>query len=219
MKKVKITLVVALVALFAGLQANAGSPFRFGVKAGMNVDKIHVNKDDIKANFDGENRCGWQAGVTTEFTVPVIGIGMDLSLMYSRMNSEVEYTDLNGFVQTEKTGKDFLEIPLNLKYKLSLPAINKIVIPYFYTGPSLALKLGKKNNNFLTTKTAQWGWNLGLGVELIQHLQIGAGYTFGINNIVKTIDKTIGMPSALPGVENDVKIKNSYWTISAAWMF
>ncbi|MDE7413818.1 MAG: PorT family protein [Muribaculaceae bacterium] len=218
MKKLKFTLVMALVAIFGCSQANAF--LRFGVKAGLNVDKVHFSKSNWNETFNDDNRCGWTAGVTTEFTVPVIGIGMDLSLMYARMNSESPFIDGDGVVTSNKSAKNFLEIPLNLKYKLSLPAINRIVIPYIFTGPDLALKLGGKKDGYLQTKTAQWGWNLGLGVELIKHLQIGAGYTFGINNIVKFADKTIpGFPAGLPSPTDDVKIKNNYWTVTAAWMF
>lgn len=202
MKKLKITLVVALVALCSCFQANAG--IRFGVKAGLNVDKMHLSEEV----FDGDNRCGWTGGVMTEFTVPIIGIGMDLSLMYTRMNSESSVVDENS--------KNFLEIPLNLKYKLNLPAVNNLVAPLIYTGPTLALKLGSNDNSFLTTKTAQWGWNVGIGVELIKHLQICGGYTFGINNIVKTVNKVGDLDL---GVEDNVKIKNNYWTITAAWLF
>ena len=219
MKKLKITLVMALVAICGCFQANAGSPFRFGVKAVLNVDKVSFNKDKWEDTFNEGNRCGFTAGLTTEFTVPVIGIGMDLSLMYSRMNCEVPYIGEDGLVATDKASKNFLEIPLNLKYKLALPAISRIVIPYVFTGPNLALKLGGKKDGYLSTKTAQWGWNLGLGVELIKHLQIGAGYTFGINNIVKFTDKTIGLPAGVPKPEDGVKVKNNYWTVTAAWMF
>ena len=81
-----------------------------------------------------------------------------------------------------------------------------------YTGPTLALKLDKSAIDDLKTKTAQWGWNLGIGVELIKHLQISGGYTFGINNIVK---KT----GLVDEVIKDVKLKNNYWTVTAAWLF
>ena len=217
MKKLKITFVMALVALFGCAQANAF--FKFGVKAGLNVDKFHFNKDKLGTDLAGDNRCGWTGGVMTEFTVPVIGVGMDLSVMYTRMNSEVQYMDGNNVFHSDKTGKNFLEIPLNVKYKFNFLAISRIVNPYVFTGPTLALKLGGHKDNFLTTKTAQWGWNVGIGVELIRHLQVGAGYTFGINNVVKTIDKTIGLPGMLPGAEDNVKLKNNYWTVTAAWLF
>ena len=207
MKAIKTMLIIALVAIFGAFQARAD--FRFGIKAGLNVNDMNFNKKVL----DESNRCGFTAGVMTEFTVPLIGIGFDLSLMYTRMNAQQEtYYDSNDHYIVEKFGKDFLEIPLNLKYKLSIPAVSSIIAPYIYTGPSLALKLSKGDDNFFKTKTAQWGWNLGLGVQLVKHLQIGAGYTWGINNVVKTL-------KVADGVASDVKAKNNYWTITAAYLF
>lgn len=206
MKKIKTLLVIALVAVFGCMQANA--EFRFGIKAGLNVNKLHFNEK----TFDADNRCGFTAGVTTEFIVPAIGVGFDLSAMYTRMNSHVDQQD--GKNIDANFGKDFLEIPLNIRYKLSIPAISKIFAPYVFTGPTLALKLNGGNNNSFKAKTAQWGWNIGLGIQLIKHLQIGAGYTFGINNIVEKVPQVSeqSTPTAL-------KLKNNYWTVTAAWLF
>ena len=53
-------------------------------------------------------------------------------------------------------------------------------------------------------------WNVGLGFELVKHLQIGASYGFGINNIV---DKVSDINTV------DIKAKNNYWTVSAAYLF
>ena len=53
------------------------------------------------------------------------------------------------------------------------------------------------------------GWNVGVGVELIKHLQVSGGYTFGINNIAKEFASNIGK----------VKLRNNYWTVTAAWLF
>ena len=53
MKRAKIAVVVALVALVSGFQANAR--LAFGVKAGLNVNKMHLNHDEL---LDGSNRAG-----------------------------------------------------------------------------------------------------------------------------------------------------------------
>ena len=45
MKRVKIAVVVMLVALVSGFQANAR--LAFGVKAGLNVNKMHLNHDEL----------------------------------------------------------------------------------------------------------------------------------------------------------------------------
>ncbi len=208
MKNSKHLIIVALVAIFVCGQASA--EFRFGVKAGLNINKLHTSS--LKDNFSSENRAGFTAGVMTEFTVPVIGIGFDLSLMYTHMNNELVNDNVEGSV-----GKNFLEIPLNLKYKINLPAVNSIIRPMIFTGPTLATKLDKStfktsNGEEFGAKTVQMGWNIGLGVELVKHLQICGGYTIGMNNVAKKI-------TAVNNTFNIQKIKNNYWTVTAAYLF
>lgn len=191
MKSLKRILLVAIVAIMSVGAANA--QFRFGVKAGLNVNHLNLSKEILADN----NRAGWTAGVMTEFQVPIVGLCLDLSLMYAHMNS----LDDN---------KNFITIPLNLKYKFSLPVVGSFLSPYLFTGPSFDFKLDKsKIINDFKTKTFQAVWNVGLGVELIKHLQIGASYGFGINNIAKMVSDKV----------DPVKLHNSYWTVSAAYLF
>lgn len=206
----KKTVLIALLALFC--IAPASAKLRFGIKAGLNLDNIKLNS--FKSSnpleiIDTDNKCGFTAGAMMEATVPMVGIGFDLSLMYTHMNAEISNDTDEGSV-----GKNFLEIPLNLKYKLNIPVVNKIIQPMVFTGPTMAVKLDKSTWKNIKTKTIQMGWNLGVGVELFSHLQVSGGYTFGINNVVKYI----------PGVNNnlnleDVKLKNNYWTVTAAYLF
>lgn len=205
MKRTKHLLIVALMAIFACAHANA--EFRFGVKAGLNVNKLHLS--DMAANVKSDNQCGVTAGLMTEFTVPIIGIGFDLSLMYTHMNNDIEEGVNHGCV-----GKNFLEIPLNLKYKFTLPVVSSILKPMVYTGPTMALKLDKSTFRDLQTKTVQMGWNIGVGLELVKHLQISGGYTFGINNVAKKVSVLNDNVSI-----GNVKVKNNYWTVTAAWLF
>ncbi len=213
----RFALVALLVALFAGA---ANAQFRFGVKVGMNINNLHL--ENYENAFESSNRCGFTGGVMAEFTVPVIGIGVDASLMYTRLNSQVESTSsavntvtdivsgvTNYFKDTE-TAKNFFEIPINLKYKFSIPAVTDIVSPYVFTGPTFAFKLGG-DESYLKTKSVQMAWNVGVGVELVKHLQIGVGYAFGINNIAEKVTNL--------NLVEDIKVKNNYWTISAAYLF
>lgn len=189
----RIALVVAALLIFAG-SANA-KILSFGVKAGLNVNKLHFNESVFN---DLGNSTGWEAGIMAEANIPIIGLGVDLSLMYARMNNEVG----------SDVGKNFLMIPLNLKYKFNLPVVSHYLVPYIFTGPDFLFKLDKNVMNSIKTKTCQVAWQVGLGVELIQHLQIGASYGFGINNIA---DKWVNA--------TDLNVKNNYWTVTAAWLF
>lgn len=207
MKNFKHLIIVALAAVL--VCGSADAKLRFGVKVGTNVNKIHFDKETVKQNFDADNQCGFTAGVTTEYIAPALGIGFDLSLMYAYMKNEIKSKDAEGVI-----GKNFIEIPLNLKYSLSLPALNNLLKPMVYTGPVMSLKLDKSTFEDIKSRTVQLGWNVGVGLELFKHLQISGGYTFGINNVVKYI------PTIKDQVELvDLKAKNNYWTVTAAYMF
>ncbi len=209
MKKISILLLVAVLGAF-GAQAQ----IRFGIKAGANFNKIHFS--DVESSFQPDNSCGWNAGVMTEFTVPIVGLCFDASLLYSRMNNAIS-SDFNKEVSDAldsdmSYGKNFLEIPINIKYKFGIPVIGSIIKPFIYTGPSFAFKLDKS----IMDKTFQCAWNIGIGVELIKHLQISGSYGFGINNVAKEVMKNVD-PNF--GDVEKIKAKNNYWTVSAAWLF
>lgn len=212
MKKTLALLLVVTMGLGYAAQAQAG--FKIGPRIGLNVNKLSTS-GGMGQFFDGSNNCGFTLGVQAEYMTP-LSLGLDLSLMYTYMDYHVE-EDVTGTNQNmhPKFGKNFLEIPLNIKYKIGIPVLKKIFSPYIFTGPAVALKLDKDNNDLnLRTKTAQWTWNVGVGLEFINHLQIGAGYGFGINNIMK--DKEI---LGIPTNAGKLKAKTNYWTVTAAWLF
>lgn len=202
MKKFYTLIIAVAVVLASTVSANA-SLFRFGVKLGMNVNHLSI-KDPLN-NFQSDNGCGFTGGLMVDFTVPVIGLGAEVSFMYNHMNADVDRTysstdPSNLFI---RQSKNFLEIPVNLKYKIGIP----VVSPYVITGPSFAFSMGSRYN----TKDVQYSWNFGAGLEIVKHLQIQASYSLGINNIFKEFH--IANPM------NDIKLKNNYWTITAAYLF
>lgn len=211
MKRAKHLVLVALMAVLVCGSASAG--FRFGVKAGANFNSLHLSKD-LKDNFNTDNTAGFTGGVMTEFTAPIIGIGFDVSLLYTHLNDELK-TKSGQTVEEGSVGKNFLEIPVNFKYKIGLPVVSKIITPMVFTGPNFAFKLDKSIFNDIKTKTFQFGWNFGVGVELFKHLQIAGSYTLGVNNVLKLTGNN------LPGIGNinNVKLKNNYWAVTAAYLF
>lgn len=215
-KKVILTLLVAILGMGA-----ANAQLRFGIKAGVNLNHLHLSS--VKDNLVDNNKAGFTGGLMTEFQVPVIGLCFDLSAMYTHMSSYV-VTMPSSSSQSNQTGggevtglaKNFLEIPINIKYKFGLPVVSHIITPFIFTGPSFALRLDKnKKDADIQTKGTQAVWNVGIGVELIRHLQIQGGYGFGINNVVKTVNK---LGADTHGVGFD-KLRNNYWTVTAAWLF
>ncbi len=162
----------------------ASAQFRFGPKVGITMSELHFNKGD----FDSKNRTGLTAGLMTEFTVPVIGLGFDASLMYAR--------------HSEK--RDYIDIPVNLKYKIGLPVISHILTPFVTTGPDFYVPV----NKFDGKKNFSTSWNFGLGVTLINHIQVAASYGFGISKTAEFDDEG-----------SKINGKDRCWTITAAYLF
>lgn len=198
MKK-SIALLVAAVMLLCGA-GTAQAGLKFGPRIGLNVNKLHFDR----SSFDTSNRCGFTGGVQMEY-MSFLNLGLDVSLMYSYMDSEVSNVEMS---------KHFLEIPLNIKYKIGIPMVSHIFAPYIFTGPSVAFRLDNIKNSPLNTQATQWTWNFGIGLQFIDHLQIGASYGLGMNNYVNGLNTAIGTITT-----DQLKAKNNYWTVTAAWLF
>lgn len=209
MNKTKKFIIFITIALVSCVSAKAG--FGIGPLVGLNLNELHYSGTPLADNFDSSNRCGFTGGVTAEYILPAFGLGADISLLYSHMESKIEVPTPAGAIGEEKVVRNFFLIPLHLKYKISLPVVGSYLAPYVYTGPSVAFKFGNQDG-YKNTKTTQWGWDLGIGLEFINHIQLGAGYTFGINNVAK-------WTGVAESVTDDIKVKNNYWTISLAYLF
>ena len=201
MKKNLFAFLVAAVAIFASALP-AEAQFKFGLKAGVAVNGIHFDEDMFKS----DNCAGFTGGAMIEFTVPVLGLGLDASVMYVRRNSE--WLENN---QITTDNRSYIDIPVNLKWKINIPLINAIARPYLTTGPSFSFLTSKKaledaykNSSFDTA------WNFGLGVELFKKVQVGANYGIGLTKARKAVDVT-----GTGAVEG----RNKYWTITAAYLF
>lgn len=184
--------------------AQAGGLFKFGPKVGLTVNSLQFNE----STFDSSNKTGWTAGLMTEFKVPVIGIGADLSLMYVRRNSQF-------MVQNEigKDNRDYIEIPLNLRYNfLSLPVVSNVMVPYVAVGPGVSVLTSRKNiYEEFKNKSVDWALNVGIGVQLLNHFDVNARYGFGLTKAMKQIEPDTNGA----GIQG----KNRYWTISVAYLF
>ena len=184
MKKIIGTLFVAVAALFMAMPAQA-QLLKWGVKGGVNMSKIDW---DGGAEGNKDNSTGFFIGPMAEFTLPIVGLGIDGALLYSQRGDE-------GFKQQG------FEIPVNLKYTIGLGSMLGIYLAagpdFFYNWKDFDAKDGEK-------KDVQVGINLGAGVKLLRHLQVGVNYQIPMGDSFK--------------VEN-IKYKTNTWQVSAAILF
>lgn len=210
MKRTKIFLLA--IAAILTLSLPAAAQFRVGPKIGTEINSLHFSSD-VKDNFSSSNRAGFTGGITAEFTVPVIGVGCDLSVMYVHRVNNV--TSTNSDFKSNK--KDYIEIPLHFKYKFGLPVIGKVFTPYVFTGPAISFLTSKKAiSEAYKCKAYDLAWNFGVGVQLVSHLQIGASYGLGLTNSYKAESVDGSNINPIQVVKN---LKNNYWTVTAAWLF
>ena len=172
------TLCAALLLLLATAAPAAAQSFSWGVTAGMNLSKLSLSgnvKQTAIQNFNTDNKAGWYVGPKITFNT-IIGLGVDASLQYSERNLSID-----GESEKYRT----VEIPLNLRYTLGLGSIASV---YVATGPQFGFGLENMSwenmlpgypsnfskNNMTTT------WNVGGGVRLFKHLEIGIGYNFAL---------------------------------------
>lgn len=211
MKSLKrIFIAVALIFVIGATATNA--QVKFGVKAGVAVNDMKFDKEV----FDAGNRAGFTGGVMLEVMLPIANLGFDVSAMYVRRTTNITMSDDQGQIvansSSENLNRDYIEIPLNLKYKFGLPLVGKVVSPYIFTGPSFAFLTSKKAvKEAYENKSFDVAWNVGLGVQVLNKVQVGASYGFGLT---KALEKSGKIQNA-PNIEG----KNRYWTITAAYLF
>lgn len=213
MKILKSILVAAM--LVAATAVPAAAQFRFGPRVGVNVNSMSFDSDVLKS----DNRAGFTGGVQAEFTIPVVNLAFDLSLMYVHRYNNIQNssTDPTLAVGDNFKKRDYIEIPLNFKYKFGLPVVGSVISPYIFTGPSVAFLASKRAiNDAYRNKSVDWSWNVGIGLQLVSHLQVSASYGFGMSdNVEKIVNATTGA-----GLNNtNIEGKNNCWTITAAWLF
>lgn len=198
MKKI-FTLVTLVVALFAANTANA--QLKFGLKGGLNITNMSFDSGVV----DQSNQEGFFVGPTVKFSIPVVGLGFDLAALYDQRDAKIDDTTVS---------QRSINIPLNLRYNIGLGDLASV---YLAAGPQFGFNVGSKNigivdevSNF-KFKDSNLSVNLGAGVNLISHLEIGFCYNIACG-------KT-GEFQVLEGVTNVVKAKNNSWQISAAYYF
>ncbi len=201
MKNLKRIVIAAI--MIVAFTVPASAQFAWGLKVGVNVNSLKFDGSGL----DSDNRAGFTGGLMAEFMFPIVNLGVDASVMYVNRTTEINSNGVG-----DDYNKDYIEIPVNLKWKIGIPVVGNIVSPYIFTGPSFSFLTSKKAiENAYRQKAVDVAWNVGIGVQLLKKLQVGASYGFGLNNTLERVGQD--------GNWVDVKGKNRYWTVTAAWLF
>lgn len=200
------------VALMLAMVCSAGAQaqLRFGIKAGTAVNKLSFDK----STFDSDNRAGFTGGVMVEFTVPVVNLGFDASVLYAQRSIDI-YNNDGSVSETDHRG--YIDIPVNFKWKMSILGLGKIISPFLTTGPDFSFLCSKQNfHDAWESRKFDFAWNVGAGVQLFNKLQVAASYGFGLTNSTNALH---GSNAAEDLKHLNFKGKNRSWTITLAYLF
>ena len=194
MKKLLSTLmVIACLALAIPAQAQ----IKFGVKAGLNVSNLHLSENIVGK----DNRAGLFAVPTAEFTLPLLGLGIDGSVLYNQFG-----------VDSEKgtSTKKSIEIPINLRWTVGF---SSLVGAYVAVGPQFGFNVGDRwFDEVCEFKKNTTSFNVGAGLKLLGHLQVGATYNFALKDNGKIHDDDIEDLAT-------IGFKQNTWQVSVAYLF
>lgn len=197
-------MVLAAAMLFS---VNANAQVKFGVKGGLNVTNMSLN-DEV---FDSSNRTGFFIGPTLKFTIPIVGLGVDVSALYDQREAKIsQSTSVNG--SSEGTFRQkAINIPVNVRYGFGLGSLASL---YFFAGPQFGFNVGDKDKTVSDVnwklKDSNFSVNLGAGLMLIDHLQVSANYNIACGT---TGDVTV------TNAAKDYSAKNNAWQIGLAYYF
>jgi len=197
MKKIiSVLMVVVAVAIAVPAQAQ----IKLGVKGGLNLAKADFDKSDLKTS----NFTGFFIGPMVDINIPIVGLGVDGALMFSQRGAKVEG-------ETEKVNG--IEVPINLKYSIGLGSLASV---YLAAGPDFFFSFKddiEAEGGKWDIKRSQLGINLGAGVKLVNHLQVGVNYQLPIG---KTAE--FAFDSNTAGNIKD-SFKTKMWQVSVAYIF
>lgn len=161
----KIILIAALFCVTLVSQAQ----IKFGVKGGVNVTSMSLSSDALSKS----NNAGFYLGPTVKFNLPLVGLGIDASLLYDQRSADVSVENTSVPFESTVTSKQ-LVVPVNLRGTIGLGDMASLL---FYTGPQVGVNLSDDIDEIdWKWKNTSFSWNFGAGVMLLKHLQINANY-------------------------------------------
>ena len=169
--------------LTLGIAQPAKAGIEFGLEAGMNLSKLSVSKN-LKQFTDPQNRYGFYVGPKMNFNF--LGFGGDVALLYNQRRLSL----------TDHTSKTFrsVEVPVNFRYTLGLSSLAAV---YASPGPQFGFNIGNRKwgiaditegriTDAFKRENMKVSWNIGAGVKLLGHVELGVGYNIMLSKYAKT---------------------------------
>jgi Outer membrane protein beta-barrel domain len=224
MNKLLVTISLVLFTTFSFAQT-----ITYGIKAGANLSTVAFSGSLPDFAINNQNKTGYQIGATVDIGFQHFSIqpGLFYITKGEKYVTEGTYQDQNNQTTGQhvngNTRYNYLELPVNLLYKLQVSPTVKI---YAGGGPYLGYGISGTTNASFTTgtnsstnqfgvsfgsggykdnKLLDYGINFAEGVEINKHYTIDMNYSLGLRNISHDI--------------GDVQFRNRTLGLSVGYLF
>lgn len=206
-----------IILLLSATSLVAEAQLRYGFRFGGEFAKADL-KNGIGAGLD--NRSGFSGGLALEYQFEKCGFAPDIALLYTRYNTRLAMPGST----PRSFGRNFIEVPVHLKWKFWIPQTKNLFAPMIYTGPSLLFRLDHNDGiaypdysdlppevitsrsiKHFKTDLFQPGWDVGIGFDIINFIQVEAGYRFGLGNALDN--------------SSDMRLRTNGWNLAATILF
>jgi len=185
--------IVIVASLLIAVSAHA----QFGVVAG--ITSSSSNLKDAVADVQAQNITQYHVGLTYKLDLGLIAI--QPSILYNMKGTKLNVAELSATELDYKTG--YVEVPVQLQAGLNL-GVARI---YGFAEPFVGYAITNQVNSSLA-KDPQATWNnikskleygvgLGVGVELIKHVQVSAKYFWNMGSMYGTSIDFAGVKSTI----------------------
>lgn len=175
--------------LFLGLAvfANAQTS-RVGIKGGINFNKVKIDTDLF--DFNSDNSLGFNFGAVYDYALPVENLFITSEFGFATRG--IEFKDLDDLEEDTKETLYYLEVPVDIMFVF--PVANNFEV-LSKTGPMLGFGVAASEKEVFDEafKRFHLAWNVGLGIQVLNHHRISFDYNFGLNNIAKEDDGKVHM--------------------------
>ncbi len=202
LKKILSIMLIAITAF------GASAEFRWGPTAGVNISNLYWKQDLI----GNHTLCGPQVGILGELMIPGIGFGIDMALKYQMHGATVDFGQREVWasdgIENQKLWLHTLQLPINLRFKWTrMNGLEQYVAPFAYAGPVFQFNLAHSNCKAIEMPVGTVGIQFGIGGEFLEHIQLSAGYLWGVTYEMRTIKL------------DNFSARSQGWQINLAYLF
>lgn len=220
-------------------------PIHVGIRAGVNVSNTASNEHSFMPDNIKMRVPDWGAGFTVGAVVDMRireCFAVQPGIFYSTHSYGFDRCSVSGakvyFTDTDVRSR-YIEVPVLLSFRVNMSSNFQLQFdlgPYFQWGVGGTEKyaittysskktqeyerdyFGSGDDENYTAKKFDWGFKMGVGLEVCHHFYIGAHYMAGCRNLAnKTM--TCTDPAAPKDLKSGVNLTNKQWQFTVGYTF